>query len=167
MIEVNLGIICACLIVLKQIVKRYFLSVFSMKPGRSHGYRHWQGSSGAARDVNKSSKHDPSGLRHHRHSHFQLEDTIDEDLVSLGIHSGDTESGRDVWAGGKSFQMHTLAKEPASDDERKIEEKSMVSIAVIEREVSHGSGNSVNAPSWKQPPGISTEGDIEPRTANR
>jgi hypothetical protein len=133
LIVANLGIICACLIVIKQVVKRYILSVFSKKPGRSRGYGYWAGSSSAARDVNKSSNHNPPRFRNRRHSHFQLEDTLEADFISLDVYGCNTENAGGVWSGEESFQMHTLVHGDAPEDGSNSDEKHIVLTATTER----------------------------------
>lgn len=73
MIEANSGIVCACLIVLKQAVKRCFLSVFGTTGTSTKvGYGYGHGTSGTAGPAIRSS-------RRETRKHFRLDDTMDDE----------------------------------------------------------------------------------------
>ncbi|CAN9412273.1 unnamed protein product [Alternaria alternata] len=70
MIEANLGIICACLLVLKQVVKRCFLSVLRTIPKIKYGYG--SGTSGTVGPAIRMSKRETQ-------KHFRLNDAVDDE----------------------------------------------------------------------------------------
>ena len=105
MIEANLGIICACLIVLKQVVKRCFLSMFGttrMSPTVGYGYGH--GTSGTAGPAIKSSKRETR-------KHFRLDDAVDDE-DTRGCKTNDGYA----WSDRKSYHMSSLAYQSTSED---------------------------------------------------
>jgi hypothetical protein len=71
LIEANLGIICACLIVLKRFFATMFGASKTTNPTGGYGY----GSSGAAGHTDSSGKRD----RRSQQQHFQLDDSVDDD----------------------------------------------------------------------------------------
>ena len=70
MIEANLGIICARLLVLKQVVKRCFLSVLGTIPKVKYGYG--SGTSGTVGPATRMSKRETQ-------KHFRLDDAVDDE----------------------------------------------------------------------------------------
>ncbi|KAG9195561.1 1-acylglycerone phosphate reductase [Alternaria panax] len=105
MIEANLGIICACLIVLKQVVKHCFLSILGttrMSTKFEYGYGHE--TSGTAGPAIRSPKRETR-------KHFRLDDVVDDE-DTYGHETNDVYT----WPDRKSYKMTSLAYRGASED---------------------------------------------------
>jgi hypothetical protein len=142
LVEANLGIICACLVVLKQLVKRLFSTMFSTSktgPAASGGYG--RGGSGVAGYGNGSTKRNPSSFRNR--DHFALDDTIDEDTRAHFYANTHNNNSEDPWTNRKSYKMASLAQQSTADESRKSDEKHIVSAVGIERDYSQVSVESV------------------------
>lgn len=116
LIEANLGIICACLIVLRQPMARFFSKIFgTTKAGTSGGYRSGYNGSGAALATIGSTKR---GIRSpSNRQHVKLEDTIDYDDTT----ADDDERTR------MTYRLATLARRGAPDTARNSDERQIVS----------------------------------------
>ena len=125
MIEANLGIICACLIVLKQLVKHFLLSMFS-PPYRVSGG-----------PASANTKREPPAFEKRQQQHFKLDETVDdEDVGAGGSVYGHRNNGKGVGPAGTSYQMASLAY---SDGRRNSDEKHIMSPRVRERDPSQSS----------------------------
>ncbi|KAF1847619.1 uncharacterized protein K460DRAFT_426377 [Cucurbitaria berberidis CBS 394.84] len=132
LVEANLGIICACLPMLKQLAKLLFLSMSSAsKASRSTGH------------TNGSTKRDLPIIRNRQK--FDLDDTInDRDIrTDVYMHRCKTDSD-DAWACGKLYQMNSLPYKGASHDGRKSDETHIMSAKGMESGHSQGSVVSVD-----------------------
>jgi hypothetical protein len=108
LIEANLGIICACLIVLK----RFFANMFGASKTTSltggYGYR----SNGTVGHAGGSGKRDHTSFRSRQH-HFQLEDTVDDEepLPQRRSYHMDPLAGRggSSYSGRESDERHIVS----------------------------------------------------------
>jgi hypothetical protein len=147
MIEANLGIICACLLVLKQVVKRCFLSVLGTIPKVKYGYG--SGTSGTVGPATRMSKRETQ-------KHFRLDDAVDDEHT-CGREMNDIYTWPDI----KSYKMTSLAYRSASEDGRKSDEKHIVSTKGIERGPSQSSAASADRLSnWPLHQGITKKMDV-------
>ncbi|CAN9401577.1 unnamed protein product [Alternaria alternata] len=147
MIEANLGIICACLLVLKQVVKRCFLSVLGTIPKVKYGYG--PGTSGTVGPAIRMSKRETQ-------NHFRLDDAVDDEHT-CGREMNDIYTWPDI----KSYKMTSLAYRSASEDGRKSDEKHIVSTKSVERGPSQSSAASADRPSnWPLHQGITKKMDV-------
>lgn len=146
MIEANLGIICTCLPVLKQLVKRLFPSMFSLSkasPVGNYGYGYGGSGSGGPDHANGSTKQDRS--THSNRQHYNLDDTVDDEDTHTDAHvHGRNTSGKGVWAGGKSYPMTPLSHQSASDNGRESDEKHIMPARGTERDPSQSSAERVD-----------------------
>jgi hypothetical protein len=125
LIEANLGIICACLVVLK----RFFANMFgASKTSPTGGYGY--GSSVAAKHTNGSTRRKVTSFRSRRH--LQLDDTVDDD---------------DPLPRRRSYQMDHLAGrgDSARDGRQSDEENIILSGDHRKREYSESSVDNVDA----------------------
>ncbi|KAB2105280.1 hypothetical protein AG0111_0g6961 [Alternaria gaisen] len=147
MIEANLGIICACLLVLKQVVKHCFLSVLGTIPKVKYGYG--PGTSGTVGPAIRMSKRETQ-------KHFRLDDAVDDE-PTCGREMNDICT----WPDLKSYKMTSLAYRSASEDGRKSDEKHIVSTKGVERGPSQSSAASADGPSnWPLHQGITKKMDV-------
>lgn len=147
MIEANLGIICARLLVLKQVVKRCFLSVLGTIPKVKYGYG--SGTSGTVGPAIRMSKRETQ-------KHFRLDDAVDDEHT-CGREMNDIYTWPDI----KSYKMTSLAYRSASEDGRKSDEKHIVSTKGVERGPSQSSAASADRPSnWPLHQGITKKMDV-------
>ncbi|RYN20768.1 hypothetical protein AA0119_g1565 [Alternaria tenuissima] len=147
MIEANLGIICACLLVLKQVVKRCFLSVLGTIPKVKYGYG--SGTSGTVGPATRMSKRETQ-------KHFRLDDAVDDEHT-CGREMNDIYTWPDI----KSYKMTSLAYRSASEDGRKSDEKHIVSTKGVERGPSQSSAASADRPAnWPLHQGITKKMDV-------
>jgi hypothetical protein len=126
LIEANLGIICACLIVLKQVVKRYVLRVFGSTretPKADYGY----GDGGNAGPADRNSKRNTR-------KHFRLNNVVDDEVGGERM----TNDGH-VWSDSKAYQMTSVVYRGELDDGRRSDEERIVSICGANRDPSHKS----------------------------
>jgi hypothetical protein len=134
LIEANLGIICACLIVLNQAMRRFFSLLFSSpSTGTGGDPRYGSGSGGAA----GSARRDGSALR--TRQHHRLDDTVDDEEELPEV--------RTKWRKGRSqqVQMTSLAYRGSSKDRRESDEKRIVSSTHTRTDHSHGSVASIDS----------------------
>jgi hypothetical protein len=133
LIEANLGIICACLIVLNQAVRRFFSMLFNgFRTGTGSGPRNGPGSGGTAGSAGR----DGSTLRSRLHQRF--DDTVDDEYTPPEV--------RTKWRKGRSEQMHmtSLAYRDNSNDRHKSDEALMFSSTHTRTAHCHGSVASVD-----------------------
>jgi hypothetical protein len=152
MIEANLGIICACLIVLKQVVKGCFLSVLG-RNGTSPkaGYDYGNGTGGTAGPATRSSKRETR-------KHFRLDDTVDdEDTLAPRRKPNDVYA----WPDSKSHHLTSFAYRSVSEDGRPSDEKHIISTSGANRKSNQSSVDSVHGPSdWPLHQGITKKMDV-------
>jgi hypothetical protein len=122
-VEANLGIICACLVVLNQVVRRFFSSLFSASKAGSTGVLGYGRGSGAAAG---STRQDVPNRR--TRQHLKLDDTIDnEDMnPSISRHGG-ARVREGPRTDGKSYRMKPVTFRVTSSERRKSDEKYIMS----------------------------------------
>ncbi|KAF2443340.1 hypothetical protein P171DRAFT_389472 [Karstenula rhodostoma CBS 690.94] len=136
LIEANLGIICACLIVLRHPLARLCSKVFgTTKTGTSEGYRYGYSGGGATLGTTGSSKRDLR--RASTRQHARLEDKYDcEDAHESFDERRRRVGTEDMWAGGDSFKMTAVAWCGAAETARKSDERYILPASATEEDFS-------------------------------
>ncbi|KAF2708539.1 hypothetical protein K504DRAFT_534161 [Pleomassaria siparia CBS 279.74] len=143
LIEANLGIICTCLPVLKQLVRRVFPLIFNpskMAPRGAHGHR--GSSSRGASHLNRSIERKHPA--HDHQQHYNLDDTIDHD-TQTNFYMQKRKTGRGMRASGKSYEMKSLVGLGESDHgRRKSDEKHIMATNGVDQDDGQSSKEKVN-----------------------
>jgi hypothetical protein len=123
LVEANLGIICACLVVLNQVVRRFFSSVFGSSTAESG--RAYADGYGSGMGAGSTGQHNPS-LRNRQHLTF--DDTVDDEDINPGTS---IQGGAQLRAGprtdNRSYRMKPVTFRGASKERRKSDEKYIMS----------------------------------------
>ncbi|KAF9732256.1 hypothetical protein PMIN06_006647 [Paraphaeosphaeria minitans] len=163
LIEANLGIICACLIVLRQPLARLFSKVFgTTKTGDSQGFRYGSSGAGAALKTVGSSRR---GLRNpSARQHIKLEDTYDcGDVRGFSDERRRKAGAGDVWAGRTSYKMTAVACRGDAETERRSDETHILPDSDTGKNISQSSIDATDkGGGWPSDPelGITKQVDI-------